>query len=78
MPRFEFSLSGPDETLRLAGAVTSPTFAQAMEAIAEQARVGRGDLLEIGVSDFPPAHFEAFMEGLNDQVSWQQSGKKAA
>jgi hypothetical protein len=34
--------------------------------------------LEIGVSGFPPAHFEAFMEGLNDEVSWQQSGKKAA
>lgn len=78
MPRFEFSLSGPDETLRLAGAVTSPTFAQAMEAIAEQARVGRGDLLEIGVTGFPPAHFEAYLEGLNDQVNWQQSGKKAA
>ena len=78
MPRFEFSLSGPDESLRLAGAVTSPTFAQAMEAIVEQAQVGRGDQLEIGVAGFPPARFAAYLEGLEDRVRWQQAGKKAA
>lgn len=78
MPRFEFSLSGPDESLRLAGAVTSPTFAKAMEAIAAQASVGRGDLLEIGVTGFPPAHFAACLEGLDDRVCWQQENRKAA
>ncbi|HEY7876647.1 MAG TPA: hypothetical protein VIC55_00400 [Gemmatimonadaceae bacterium] len=78
MTRFEFSLSGPDESLRLAGAVTSPTFAKAMEAIVEQARVGRGDRLEIGVTGFPPAHFAAYLDGLDDRVCWQQASKKAA
>jgi protein involved in polysaccharide export with SLBB domain len=78
MPRFEFSLSGPDESLRLAGAVTSPTFAQAMDAIVEQAQVGGGDQLEIGVAGFPPAHFAAHQEGFEDPVVWKQEGQKAA
>ena len=54
MPRFNFAL-GKAGTLREAGEVQSDTFDDALEAIAEQAVVQVGDLLEIGVYGFPPA-----------------------
>lgn len=78
MPRFEFSLSGSDNTLRLAGAVTCGSFAQAMEAIEEEAAVASGDRLEIGVTGFPPARFEAVVEGWGDTVKWEAEGRLAA
>jgi len=78
MPRYEFSLNGPEGPVRRAGAVTCPTFAQAMSAIAEQMDVEQGDTLEIGVSGFPPARFEAVVEGVDEIVAWRQRGRKAA
>ena len=78
MPRYQFSISSPTERMRLAGAVTSETFSQALEAIADQAEAGEGDTLEIGVQGFPPARFE-FMESAEDgMVSWRPTGLLAA
>ena len=78
MPRYQFSISSPTERMRLAGAVTSESFTQALEAIAEQADAGEGDTLEIGVQGFPPAHFE-YMESEDDGIiSWRPAGLLAA
>ena len=62
MPRFHFSL-GQGDTVRETGAVTSDTFSDALEAIAEQSEANVGDLLEIGVPGFPPARFELIKVG---------------
>jgi hypothetical protein len=78
MPRYQFSISSPTERMRLAGAVTSESFAQALEAIADQADAGEGDTLEIGVVGFPPARYE-YMESVEDGiVSRRPSGLLAA
>jgi hypothetical protein len=78
MPRYQFSISSPTERVRLAGAITSETFSQALEAIADQAEAGEGDTLEIGVTGFPPARFH-FIESAEDgTVSWQPTGLLAA
>jgi hypothetical protein len=62
MPRFQFSL-GPSGTVRESGAVTSDSFRDALEAIAEQSEASVGDTLEIGVPGFPPARFELVKTG---------------
>ena len=62
MPRFQFSL-GQGDTVRETGAVTSDTFSDALEAIAEQSDASVGDLLEIGVPGFPPARYELVKVG---------------
>jgi hypothetical protein len=56
MPRYHFSL-GQGDTVRETGAVTSDSFSDALEAIAEQSDASLGDLLEIGVPGFPPARY---------------------
>jgi len=78
MPRFEFSLSAQDDTLRLAGAVTSPSFARAIAAIADQTTVEEGDRLEIGVTGFPPARFESVVSVSDGSVAWLPQGRLAA
>lgn len=62
MPRYQFSL-GQDGTVRESGAVTSDSFRDALEAIAEQSEATVGDQLEIGVPGFPPARFELIKTG---------------
>ena len=59
MPRFEFAV-GSAATFREAGAVTSESFDDALEAITEQVTIRDGDTLEIGVRGFPPARYESF------------------
>ena len=78
MPRYEFSLSAQDDTLRLAGTVTSPSFERAIEAIAERASVEDGDRLEIGVTGFPPARFESVVSVSDGSVGWLPQGRLAA
>ena len=78
MPRYQFSISSPTERMRLAGAVTSESFLQALEAIAEQADAGEGDTLEIGVRGFPPARFEYTESEEDGIVSWRPAGLLAA
>jgi hypothetical protein len=62
MPRFQFSLAN-EGTVREAGAVTSDSFREALDAIAEQSDAKLGDTLEIGVYGFPPARFELIKTG---------------
>ena len=62
MPRFQFSL-GHEGTVRESGAVTSDSFRDALDAIAEQSEANVGDTLEIGVPGFPPARFELIKTG---------------
>jgi hypothetical protein len=78
MPRFEFSLSSPAVHNRLAGAVTSASFSEALEAITDQVDLDEGDTLEIGVKGFPPARFEYRVSGADGSVTWCPTGQLAA
>ncbi len=78
MPRYQFSISSPTERVRLAGAVTSESFSQALEAIADQAEAGEGDTLEIGVRGFPPARYQLTESAEDGTISWQPTGLMAA
>jgi hypothetical protein len=78
MPRFEFSLSSRTESNRLAGAVTSASFSEALEAIVQQTDVEEGDTLEIGVKGFPPARFEYATTAGDGIVAWRPSGYRLA
>ena len=78
MPRYQFSISSPTERVRLAGAITSETFSQALEAIADQADAGEGDTLEIGVQGFPPARFELTESADDGTIGWKPTGLMAA
>ncbi|HET7620793.1 MAG TPA: hypothetical protein VFK39_02715 [Gemmatimonadaceae bacterium] len=78
MPRYQFSISSPTERVRLAGAISSETFSQALEAIADQAEAGQGDTLEIGVKGFPPARFELMESEEDGMMSWRPAGLLAA
>jgi hypothetical protein len=60
MSKFRFSLSGADA--RREGIIESDSFAGAVDALAEHVDVRRGDLLEIGVTGFPPARYECVGE----------------
>ena len=79
MPRYSFALSTRD-MVREAGVVTSETFAQALEAVAEHTIVSTGDTLEIGVSGFPPAHFECVSTLIKGEPLWRPAdgGRMAA
>lgn len=72
MPRFQFSL-GKEGTVREAGAVTSDSFGDALDAIAEQSSAAEGDTLEIGVAGFPPARFELIKTGRRSR-GWRPRG----
>jgi hypothetical protein len=78
MPRYQFSISSPTERVRLAGAISSETFSQALEAIADQADAGEGDTLEIGVQGFPPARFQLAESAEDGTISWRPAGLMAA
>jgi hypothetical protein len=76
MPRFQFSL-GSTDALREAGAVQCDSFDDALEALAEQADVRVGDVLEIGVPGFPPARYEWVRTGKRSR-GWRATGMLAA
>lgn len=77
MPRYEFSLSSPFESARLAGAVTGGSFEEALDAIAKETRVNEGDTLEIGVRGFPPARYQLVWSA-EDGAAWQPRDRLAA
>ena len=76
MPRYQFFLNHASDA-REAGAVLSDSFAEALDAIAEEGNVKEGDTLEIGVAGFPPAHFELVALGRGERA-WRPSGQLAA
>lgn len=77
MARFQFSLSSSD-TVRRAGVVQSDTFANALEALAEEIEPSQGDTLEIGVRGFPPARFECVWSPAAAAAKWRPAGLMAA
>lgn len=77
MPRYEFSVGSADR-MRRAGIVTSEDFNRALEAIAQQAEVEEGDILEIGVRGFPPAKFEYVWSLENGSQIWRPTLDLAA
>ena len=76
MPRFQFSL-GQDGTVRESGAVTSDSFSDALEAIAEHSEASVGDRLEISVPGFPPARFELIKTG-RKSLGWRPTSDQIA
>ena len=74
MPRFQFQLANQG-TVREAGAVTSDSFREALDAIAEQSEANVGDTLEIGVYGFPPAKFELIKTGRRSR-GWRPTHTK--
>ncbi|HEX5436546.1 MAG TPA: hypothetical protein VFW98_05285 [Gemmatimonadaceae bacterium] len=76
MPRFLFSLNTDDVVE--AGVVQSESLDQAMDAINERLQAKQGDTLEIGVTGFPPAHFECVWSLPGSAASWRQRGLLAA
>ena len=71
MPRFEFALSSSPASIRRAGSVTSDTWLEALELIAEQGEVEEGATLEIGVKGFPPARYQYIWSADDPIPVWQ-------
>jgi hypothetical protein len=69
MSKFRFALS--NARLRQEGMVESETFVQAVDSLWEHVDVRRGDVLEIGVSGFPPARFECVGEIGEGKPFWK-------
>ena len=76
MAAYKFSLSTGDDA-RQAGIIQSASFEEALRLVGERLSVARGDVLEIGVNGFPPAHFQC-TEALLDGVVFWEPAKLAA
>lgn len=70
MATYTFALSTNEEA-RQAGIVQSASFDGALRLVGERMSVSRGDVLEIGVSGFPPARFECAESLLDGTVFWR-------
>jgi hypothetical protein len=77
MPRFQFALSTA-ESLPQAGVVQSESFAEALTAVGEHVSAGFGDILEIGVTGFPPARYECLGASRGGTRRWRPAGQLAA
>ena len=60
MSKFSFSVSNLES--RHEGVIDSPSFTAAVDALGEHVEVRTGDVLEIGVTGFPPARYECVGE----------------
>ena len=60
MSKFSFAVSSVDA--RHEGVIESDSFIAAVDALGEHVDVRTGDVLEIGVSGFPPARYECVGE----------------
>ena len=60
MLKYCFALSGSGS--RHEGVIESDSFHEAVDSLADHVDVHTGDLLEIGVTGFPPARFECVGE----------------
>ncbi len=77
MPRFSFAIGGTG-LVREVGFVQSESFSGAITAISRRVRAETGDTLEIGVSGFPPAHYECVLAENGNARSWKPRGLLAA
>ena len=76
MSEFRFSLSSIEA--RRSGVIESNSFGEAVDALGQHVTVQAGDVLEIGVLGFPPAHYECVGEMSKGHPVWMPAGKLAA
>jgi hypothetical protein len=60
MSKFSFSVRSIDS--RQDGVIESDSFIAAVDALGEHVKIHTGDVLEIGVLGFPPAHYHSVGE----------------
>ncbi len=75
MSRFSFAVSSSES--RQEGVIDSDSFVDAVDALGQHVVVRTGDLLEIGVTGFPPARYECVGE-IRSLPIWVPAGQKAA
>ena len=75
MSKFCFSVSNTES--RHEGVIESPTFLEAVDALGDHVDVRMGDVLEIGVTGFPPARYECVGE-IQSLPVWMPAGPIAA
>ena len=76
MSEYRFSLSSIET--RREGVIESDSFGDAVDALGRQVVIQAGDVLEIGVLGFPPAHYECVGEIGHGRPIWMPSGRLAA
>lgn len=76
MAKYTFSLDTRDDVVQ-AGTVQGRSFGEALETLAQELVVKRGDRLRIGVAGFPPAQFEC-VSLMGGDVFWTPANLKAA
>lgn len=76
MARYTFTLDTQDDVVQ-AGTVRGNSFDEALETLSHELVVKRGDRLRIGVSGFPPAHFEC-VSLMGGDVFWTPANLRAA
>jgi hypothetical protein len=76
MSKFRFSVSSLES--RQEGVIESESFVAAVDALGQHVDVHAGDLLEIGVSGFPPALYECVGAIQTGRPVWMAYGKQAA
>ena len=76
MSKFSFSVRSIDS--RQDGVIESDSFIAAVDALGDHVTVHTGDVLEIGVLGFPPAHYECVGEATSGYPLWMPTGKLAA
>ena len=78
MSKFLFAISSGPESIRQAGVVESESFDEAVIIMGQRIPVHTGDLLEIGVSGFPPARYRCIGAVKNGRPLWVAAGELAA
>jgi hypothetical protein len=76
MSKFRFSVSNLQS--RQEGVIESDSFIAAVDALAKHVDVHAGDVLEIGVSGFPPALYECVGAIQAGRPVWMPHGRQAA
>lgn len=76
MVKYTFSLDTKDDVVQ-AGVVQGRSFDEALETLAQELTVKRGDRLQIGVAGFPPAQFEC-VSLFGSEAFWTPANLKAA
>jgi len=76
MSRFCFAVSGADA--RRAGIIESESFRAAVDALGKHVDVRTGDLLEIGVTGFPPAVYQCVGDVGDGYPIWVPHKQQAA
>lgn len=76
MSKFRFAISNWEA--RREGIVEGDSFDQAVTVLGKHVDVHKGDLLEIGVTGFPPARYECVGEMIGGEPLWMFAGQVAA